>query len=161
MQTNQNLRKSPRHLNREWQITILLQLPQIGLPETPYTSIKVLPRRTSYDQPPRTSRLFDEPRRIQRAREESQEDALESARHFFAPGNGQEQALQTRSSNEPPTTTGGTTIETHTITTSPAAITTSTTLGMTTTTNARTGGSSPYPPNGTTFKSTAPTTCRP
>ena len=97
------------------------------LPETPYTSIKVLPRRTSYDQPPRTSRLFDEPRRIQRAREESQEDALESATHFFAPGNGQEQALQTRLSNEPPTTTGGTTIETHTITTSPAAIITSTT----------------------------------
>ena len=33
--------------------------------ETPYTSIKVLPRRTSDDQPPRISRLIDEPRRIQ------------------------------------------------------------------------------------------------
>ena len=30
--------------------------------ETPYTSVKVLPGRTSDDQPPRTSRLFDEPR---------------------------------------------------------------------------------------------------
>ena len=53
--------------------------------ETPYTSIKVLPKGTSDDQPPRISRLFDEPRRVQRAREESQEDALESVRHFFAP----------------------------------------------------------------------------
>ena len=54
-------------------------------PETPYTSIKVLPRRTSDDQPQRISRFFDEPRRVQRAREESQEDALGSVRHFFAP----------------------------------------------------------------------------
>ena len=53
--------------------------------ETPYTSIKVLPSRTSYDQPLRTSRLFGEPRRIQRAKDKSQEDALESVRHFFAP----------------------------------------------------------------------------
>ena len=75
--------------------------------ETTYTSIKVLPRRTSGDQPLRTSRLFDEPRGIQRTREESQEDALESVRHFFAPGNGQEQAVQTRSYNEAPTTTVG------------------------------------------------------
>ena len=56
--------------------------------ETPYTSIKVLLNRTSDDHPPRMSRLIDEPRRIQRARKESQEDALESVRHFFAPGNG-------------------------------------------------------------------------
>ena len=63
---------------------------------TPYTFMKLLSRRTSDDQPQRTSRLFDEPRRIQRAREESQEGALESVRHFFAPGNGQEQAVQTR-----------------------------------------------------------------
>ena len=74
---------------------------------TPYTSVKVLPRRTSDDQPLRMSRLIDEPRRIQRAREESQEDALESVRHFFAPGNGQKQAVWTRSINEAPTTTEG------------------------------------------------------
>ena len=68
--------------------------------------------------------------------------------------------MQTRSSNEAPTTTEGATIETHTITTSPAAITTSTTLG-TTPTNARTGGTSPFPPNGTTFRPTTTATCRP
>ena len=66
-------------------------------------------------------------------------------RHFFAPGNGQEQAVQTRSCNEASTTTVGATIETHTITTS-AATATSITLG-TTTTNARTGGFSPFPPH--------------
>ena len=128
--------------------------------ETPYTSIKVLPRRTSDDQSLRTSRLFDEPRRIQRAKEESQEYALESVRHFFAPGNGQKQAVQTRPSNEAPTTTEGTTIETHTISTTSATITTSTALG-TTTTNARTGSSSPFLPNGTTSRPTATATCRP
>ena len=128
--------------------------------ETPYTSVKALPGRTSDNQPVRTSRLFDEPRRIQRAREESQQDALESARHFFDPGNGQEQALQTRSSNEAPTTTIDATIETHAIATTSASTTTSTTLG-TKTTNARTGGSSLFPPNGTTFRPTATATCRP
>ena len=135
--------------------------------ETPYTPIKVIPRRTSDDQPLRTSRLFNEPRRVQRAREESQEEVLESVRHFFAPvnyngaiGSGQEQAVQIRSSNGAPTTTVGTTIETHATTTTPAVITTSTTLG-TTATNARTGDSSPFPPNGTTFRPTATATCRP
>ena len=64
--------------------------------ETLYTSVKVLPSRTSEYQPLGMSRLNDEPRRIQRAREESQEDALESVRYFFAPKNGQEQAVQTR-----------------------------------------------------------------
>ena len=126
--------------------------------ETPYVSIKVLLRRTSDDQPPRTSRLIDDPRRIQRTREESQEDALESVRHFFAPGNGQEQAVWTRSIKEAPTTTEGATIETHTITTTSAVITTSTT---TTVANAGTGGSSPFPPNGTPFRPTATATCRP
>ena len=61
--------------------------------ETPNTSVKVLPSRRSEGKPLRMSRLNDKPRRIQRAREESQEDALESIRHFFAPGNGQEQAV--------------------------------------------------------------------
>ena len=135
--------------------------------ETPYAPIKLIARRTLDDQPPRTSRLFDEPRRVQRARKESQEEALESVRHFFAPvnhngaiGSGQEQAVQIRSSNGATTTTVDTTIETHATTTTPAAITTSTTLG-TTATNARTGDSSPFPLDGTTFRPTATATCRP
>ena len=90
--------------------------------ETPYTSVKVLLSKTSEDQPLGMSRLNDEPRRIQRAREESQEDALDSVRHFFAPGNGQEQAVWTRSINETPTTTGSATIETYTITTTPLSL---------------------------------------
>ena len=125
--------------------------------ETPYTSVKVLLTRTSDAQPLGMSRLNDEPRRVQRAREECQEDALESVRHFFAPGNGQEQAVWTRSINEAPTTTGSATTETHTITTTPAVITTSTT---TLATNAGTGGSSPFLPNGTLFRPTATATCR-
>ena len=126
--------------------------------ETPYNSVKVLPSRTSEHQPLGTSRLNDEPRRIQRAREESQEDALESVRHFFAPENGQEQAVWTRPINETPTTTGSATIETHTITTTPAVVTTSTSTMVT---NVVTGGSSPFLPNVTPFRPTAIATCRP
>ena len=66
--------------------------------------------------------------------------------------------MQTRSINETPTITEGATIETHTITTTPAAITTSTT---TTVSNAGTGGSTSFPSNGTPFRPTATTTCRP
>ena len=126
--------------------------------ETPYTSVKVLQSRTSHDQPLGTSRLNDEPRTIQRAREESQEDALESLRYLFAPGNEQEQAVQTRPIKETPTSSGSATIETHTITTTPAVIATSTTIMAT---NAGTGGSSPFLPNGTPVRPTATTTCRP
>ena len=126
--------------------------------ETPYTSVKVLLSKTSEDQPLGMSRLNDEPRRIQRAREESQEDALDSVRHFFAPGNGQEQAVWTRSINETPTTTGSATIETYTITTTPAVITISAT---TMATNAGTADSSPFLPNGIPFRPTATATCRP
>ena len=52
----------------------------------PYTSVKVTSERTSDRQ---RTRQTDIPRRVQRMREASQEDALASARHFFAPGNGQ------------------------------------------------------------------------
>ena len=82
--------------------------------ETPYSPITLIPRRTSDGQVPRTSRLFDGPRSIQSAREEGQEEVLESVRHFFAPvnyngaiGSGQEQAVQIRSGNGAPSTTVG------------------------------------------------------
>ena len=68
--------------------------------------------------------------------------------------------MQIRSSNEAPTTTVSITIETHATTTTPAVITISTTLG-TTATNARTVASSPFPPNGITFRPTLTATCRP
>ena len=58
----------------------------VGAVETPYTFVKVLSERTPDEQ---MSRPTDIPRRVQHMREASQEDALASARHFFAPGNGQ------------------------------------------------------------------------
>ena len=61
--------------------------PSMTLPDqvegTPYTSVKVTSERTP--DGPRT-RHTDIPRRVQQMREVSQEDALASARHFFAPG---------------------------------------------------------------------------
>ena len=64
--------------------------PSATLPDraegTPYTSVKVTSERASNRQ---RTRQPDIPRRVQRMREASQEDALASARHFFAPGNGQ------------------------------------------------------------------------
>ena len=53
---------------------------------TPYTYVKVTSERTSDQQ---RARQPDIPRRVQRTREASPNDALASARHFFAPGNGQ------------------------------------------------------------------------
>ena len=53
---------------------------------TPYTSVKVISERTPDGQ---MARCTDIPRRVQQMRGVSQEDALVSARHFFAPGNGQ------------------------------------------------------------------------
>ena len=54
---------------------------------TPYTSVKVISERTPDGQ---MARHTDIPRRVQHTIEASQEDTLASARHFFAPGNGQD-----------------------------------------------------------------------
>ena len=54
--------------------------------ESPYTSVKVTSEGISDRQ---RTRQVDIPRRVQGMREASQEDALASARHLFAPGNGQ------------------------------------------------------------------------
>ena len=80
----------------------------------------------------RLSGVFNEPCRVQRAREESQYEVLESLRHFFAPVDydeavvkgEQEQTEQLRSSDGAPTTTAGTTTDTYVITTAPTLITT-------------------------------------
>ena len=128
-----------------------------GAAETPYTSVKVLAGRTIDEQMLRVSRVTDAPRRVQCTREASQEDALVSARHFFAPENGLEQVVQTRFLDEIPTTTGGATIETPTIITTSAVLTTST---ITTTANVGTGSSSPFLPNGTPSRPAATATCR-
>ena len=81
---------------------------------TPYTSVKVISERTPDGQ---MTRHTDIPRRVQHMREASQEDALASARHFFAPGNGQDQVILIGPSEEVPiTTTGETTVETSMLT---------------------------------------------
>ena len=124
--------------------------------ETPYTSVKVLSERTPDGQ---MSRLTDMPRRVQHMREASQEDALASARHFFAPENGQDQAILIGSPKEAPIiTTGGATIETSTLTTTSTVFTTSTT-----TTAADVGMESPslFHPNHSPSRPTATATCRP
>ena len=65
--------------------------PPMTLPDkaegTPYTSVKVISERPPDGQMVRHTNI---PRRVQHMREASQEDALASARHFFAPGNGQD-----------------------------------------------------------------------
>ena len=127
-----------------------------GTVETPYTSVKVLSERTLDEQ---MSRPTDIPRRVQHMREASQEDALASPRHFFAPENGQDQAILIGSPEETPiTTTGGATIETPTITT------TSTVLAASTTTTAAgvgMGSPSPFLPNGSPSRPIVTDTCRP
>ena len=129
-----------------------------GAVETPYTSVKLLSGKTTDEQMLRVSRLTDAPRRLQHTRKDSQQDALASARHFFAPENGQEQVVQTRSLDERAATTGGATIGTPTITTTSAVLTTST---VTTNANVGMGSSSPVLSNGTPSRPTATATCRP
>ena len=124
--------------------------------ETPYTSVKVIPERTSDGQ--RVGQV-DIPRRILRTREVIQEDALASVRHFFASGNGQNQVVMSGLPEEVPTTaTGGTTLETSTPAITSTIPTTST---ATTTTGAEVGSPRSFLPNGSPSRPTATATCRP
>ena len=141
------------------ELEIVSNQPPTTLPgrgeETPYTSVKVTTERTP-DGP--MSRHMDIPRRVQHMREDSQEDALASARHFIVPGNGQNQAMVTESPEEVPiTTTGGATVETSTLTITSTVPTTST---ATTAAGVGMGSSSPFLPNGSP-RPTVTATCRP
>ena len=130
-----------------------------GVVETPCTSVKVLSERTPDEQMLRMSRLTDIPRRVQCMKEASQEDALASARHFFAPENGQDQAILVRFHEETPiTTTVGATIETFTLTTTLTVLATSTTA---TAADVGMGSSCPFLPNGSPSRPTATATCMP
>ena len=124
--------------------------------ETPHTSVKVISERTSERQ---RAGQVDIPRRVLRMRKVSQEDALASVRHFFAPGNGQNQVVMLGLPEEVPVTiTEGTTLETSTPAITSAVPTTSTT---TTTTGAETGSPRSFLPNGSPSRPTATATCRP
>ena len=101
----------------------------------------------------------DIPRRVQRTREASQGDALASARHFFAPGNGQSWVVLLGLPEEVPiTTTGQITSEISTPAITSTSPTTSTT---TTTTGAETGSPRSFLPNGSPSRPTTTATCRP
>ena len=123
---------------------------------TPYTSVKVIPERTPDGQ---MARHTDITKRVQQMREAGQEDALGSARHFFAPGNGQDQVILIGPSEEVPfATTGGTTVETSMINITSTVPTTSTT---TTVVGAGMGSPSPFFLNESPSRPTATATCRP
>ena len=93
------------------------------------------------------------PRRILRTREASQEDALASARHFFASTNGQNQVVMLELPEEvPAVTTEGTTAITSTI---------PTTSAITIITGTEAGSPRMFLPNGSPSRPTATATCRP
>ena len=124
--------------------------------ETPYTSVKAVPGRTSDGQ---RAGQVDTPRRILRMRDVSQEDALASARHFFASGNGQNQVVTSELPEEVPTATNGrTTLETSTPGNTSTVPTTST---ATTTAGAEAGSPRSFLPNGSPSRPTVTATCRP
>ena len=124
--------------------------------ETPYTFVKVTSERVSDRQRNRQPYIS---RRVQRMGEASQEDALASARHFFAPGNGQIQVVSLGPSEEVPiTTTSRATLETYTPATTTPVPTTSTTP---TATGSDTGSPRSLLPNGSPSRPTATATCRP
>ena len=124
--------------------------------ETTYTSVKVISERTSDRQ--RFGQI-DIPRRVHRMRKASQEDALASARHFFALENRQNQAVSLGPSEEVPIiTTSGATLETYTLATTIPVLTTCTT---TTAIGAETGSPRSFLPNGSPSRPTVTATCRP
>ena len=87
---NVNLTEAHQMLEAPESETVSNQ-PPTTLPDqgegTLYTSVKVTSERTLDGQ---RTRHTDIPRRVQQMREVSQEDALASAMHLFAPGNGQD-----------------------------------------------------------------------
>ena len=120
--------------------------------ETPYTSVKAVPRRGSNEQ---RAGQVDIPRRILRTREASQEDALASARHFVASVNGQNQVVMLELPEKVPTTTTGETILASTPAAAPTVLTTSTITPTTEIGSPRT-----FLPNGSPSRPTMTATCR-
>ena len=118
--------------------------------ETPYTSVKAVPGRTSDEQ--RTPQV-EPPRRILKTREASQEDALASARHLFASVNGQNQVAISELPEEVPTVTTRWTTLAYT----PAITCTATTM----TTGAEAESPRTFLPNGSPSRPTVTATCRP
>ena len=123
--------------------------------KTPYTSVKAVPGRSSNGQ---RAGQVDTPRRILRMREASQEDALASARHFFASENGQNQVVTLELPEEVPTNTAW---RATLASTPPITSTVPTTSATTTTTAAEAGSPRSFLPNGSSSRPTTTANCRP
>ena len=124
--------------------------------KTPYASVKVVPGRISNGQ---SVGQVDLPRRVLRMKEASQEDALASARHFFASENGQNQVVTSEFPGEVPTTTiGRTTLETSTPAITTTIPTTSTAAIIP---GAEVGSPRFFLPNGSPSRPIMTATCRP
>ena len=124
--------------------------------EPPYTSVKVMPEEISDRS---RAGQADIPRRVQRIRETSQEDALASARHFFAPGNGRSWVVSLGLPEEVPITTPrGITSETSTIAIISTVPTSSTTTPIT---GPETGSPRSFLPNGSPSRPTMTATSKP
>ena len=118
--------------------------------ETSYTSVKTVPGRDSSEQ--RTSQV-EPPKRTPRMREASQEDALASARHFFATINGQNQVVTSELPEEVSTVTAeeATSITSTVLTTS----------ATTTITGTEAGSPRTFLPNESPSRPTVTAACRP
>ena len=75
--------------NREGTHPVSEERLQNGGPSTNITSTEETPETLLKVAPERGSSQVESPRRIQRSREASREDAIASTRHFFATANGQ------------------------------------------------------------------------
>ena len=113
--------------------------------ETPKTHLKVASERDSTQ--------VESPRRIERTREASREDAISSARHFFATFNGQNRATTELPAEITTDVSGGNALHMNIPVVSSTPIETETTEG-------ETRSSRIFCPNGSPSRPTATATCR-
>ena len=138
--------------NREGTHPISEERPQDGGPstniastkETPETHLKVAPERQTQEE---------SPRRIERTREASREDAIASTRHFFATVNRQSRtATEVLTENITDVSGGNMPLNIPVISSTPIA---------TETNEAETSSPRTFLPNGSPTRPTATATCRP
>ena len=118
--------------------------------ETPNTFVKTVPGRDSSEQ---GLNQIEPPRRIQRTREASREDAIASTRQFFATVNEQNQTIISELPVEVPTVTSEGNVTSNFNIPVPSA--------TPTITETETRSSRTFLPNGSPSRPTATATCRP
>ena len=115
--------------------------------ETPETHLKVTTKRISTQ--------VESPRRIQRTREASREDAIASTRHFFASVNGQNRPTTEMPAESTSNVSGEDALHMN------IPVVSSTPITGTETTEAETRSHRTFLPNGSPSRPTATSTCRP